>query len=74
MTKTFSLQTKKVGSSLSYDIHFWIGSQSSQDEQGAAAIYTIQLDDFLGSSPIQHREVQEHESDVFRGYFKQGVM
>ncbi|XP_062323282.1 advillin [Osmerus eperlanus] len=68
------LFTKKVGSSLSYDIHFWIGSQSSQDEQGAAAIYTIQLDDFLGSSPIQHREVQEHESDVFRGYFKQGVI
>lgn len=68
------LSTKKVGSSLSYDIHYWIGSESSQDEQGAAAVYTIQLDEFLGSSPVQHREVQNHESDAFRGYFKQGVI
>uniref|UniRef100_A0A8C8IIB1 HP domain-containing protein n=1 Tax=Oncorhynchus tshawytscha TaxID=74940 RepID=A0A8C8IIB1_ONCTS len=60
--------------SLSYDIHYWIGSQSSQDEQGAAAVYTIQLDEFLGSGPIQHREAQNHESDAFRGYFKQGVI
>uniref|UniRef100_A0A4W6FX20 Advillin n=1 Tax=Lates calcarifer TaxID=8187 RepID=A0A4W6FX20_LATCA len=61
-------------SSLSYDIHYWIGSQSSQDEQGAAAVYTIQLDEFLGSTPVQHREVQNHESDTFRGYFKQGII
>nr|XP_020500770.1 advillin-like [Labrus bergylta] len=68
------LSTQKVSNSLSYDIHYWIGSQSSQDEQGAAAIYTIQLDEFLGSSPVQHREVQNHESDEFRGYFKQGII
>ncbi|XP_068450101.1 advillin isoform X2 [Clinocottus analis] len=68
------LSTQKVSSSLCYDIHFWIGSQSSQDEQGAAAVYTIQLDEFLGSTPVQHREVQNHESDAFRGYFKQGVI
>ncbi|XP_037630867.1 advillin [Sebastes umbrosus] len=68
------LSTQKVSSSLCYDIHYWIGSQSSQDEQGAAAVYTIQLDEFLGSTPVQHREVQNHESDCFRGYFKQGVI
>ncbi|KAL2090564.1 hypothetical protein ACEWY4_012827 [Coilia grayii] len=68
------LHTHKVGSSLSYNIHYWIGSLSSQDEQGAAAVYTVQLDDFLGSSPVQHREVQNHESDTFRGYFKQGII
>uniref|UniRef100_A0A8K9Y239 HP domain-containing protein n=1 Tax=Oncorhynchus mykiss TaxID=8022 RepID=A0A8K9Y239_ONCMY len=68
------LSTQKVGSSLIYDIHYWIGSQSSQDEQGAAAVYTIQLDEFLGSGPVQHREVQNYESDAFRGYFKQGVI
>uniref|UniRef100_A0A8B9JMS6 Advillin n=1 Tax=Astyanax mexicanus TaxID=7994 RepID=A0A8B9JMS6_ASTMX len=66
--------TKKVGGSLSYDIHYWIGSESSQDEQGAAAVYTIQLDDFLGSAPVQHREVQHHESSSFCGYFKQGII
>lgn len=68
------LQTQKVSSSLCYDIHYWIGSQSSQDEQGAAAVYTIQLDEYLGSTPVQHREVQDHESDAFRGYFKNGIM
>ncbi|XP_042356291.1 advillin [Plectropomus leopardus] len=68
------LSTQKVSSSLSYDIHYWIGSQSTQDEQGAAAVYTIQLDEFLGCTPVQHREVQNHESDAFKGYFKQGVI
>ncbi|XP_026163850.1 advillin [Mastacembelus armatus] len=68
------LSTQKVKNSLCYDIHYWIGSESSQDEQGAAAVYTIQLDEFLGCTPIQHREVQNHESEAFRGYFKQGII
>uniref|UniRef100_A0A668TMF9 HP domain-containing protein n=1 Tax=Oreochromis aureus TaxID=47969 RepID=A0A668TMF9_OREAU len=68
------LFTQKVGNSLSYNIHYWIGSQSTQDEQGSAAIYTVQLDEFLGSSPVQYREVQDHESDTFKGYFKQGII
>ncbi|XP_027857550.1 advillin [Xiphophorus couchianus] len=68
------LFTQKLNSSVSYNIHFWIGSESSQDEQGAAAVYTIQLDDFLGSSPIQYREVQHNESDTFKGYFKSGII
>ncbi|XP_051026474.1 advillin [Acomys russatus] len=68
------LSTRRVGSLLSQNIHFWIGKDSSQDEQGCAAIYTTQLDDCLGGSPVQHREVQYHESDTFRGYFKQGII
>uniref|UniRef100_H0VKZ0 Advillin n=1 Tax=Cavia porcellus TaxID=10141 RepID=H0VKZ0_CAVPO len=68
------LSTRKVGNLLSQNIHFWIGKDSSQDEQSCAAIYTIQLDDYLGGSPVQHREVQYHESDTFRGYFKQGII
>ncbi|XP_013376424.1 PREDICTED: advillin [Chinchilla lanigera] len=68
------LSTRRVGSLLSQNIHFWIGKDSSQDEQSCAAIYTIQLDDYLGGSPVQHREVQDHESDTFRGYFKQGII
>ncbi|XP_077932316.1 advillin isoform X1 [Halichoerus grypus] len=68
------LSTRRVGSLLSQDIHFWIGKDSSQDEQTCAAIYTTQLDDYLGGSPVQHREVQYHESDTFHGYFKQGII
>ncbi|XP_036313974.1 advillin isoform X1 [Pipistrellus kuhlii] len=68
------LSTRRAGSLLSQDIHFWIGKDSSQDEQSCAAIYATQLDDYLGGSPVQHREVQYHESDTFRGYFKQGII
>ncbi|XP_045148173.1 advillin isoform X2 [Echinops telfairi] len=68
------LSTRRAGSLLSQDIHYWIGKESSQDEQSCAAIYTTQLDDYLGGSPVQHREVQDHESDTFRGYFKQGII
>lgn len=68
------LAIHKTGSTLSYDIHFWIGQASSQDEQGAAAIYTTQMDDFLKGKAVQHREVQGNESDTFRAYFKQGLV
>ncbi|NWT96149.1 VILI protein, partial [Urocynchramus pylzowi] len=68
------LSTRKSGSSFSYDIHYWLGKESSQDEQGAAAIYTTQMDDHLGSVAVQHREVQGHESETFRAYFKQGLI
>uniref|UniRef100_A0A7N5P6U2 Villin 1 n=1 Tax=Ailuropoda melanoleuca TaxID=9646 RepID=A0A7N5P6U2_AILME len=68
------LAIHKTGSSLSYDIHYWIGQASSQDEQGAAAIYTTQMDDFLKGRAVQHREVQGNESEAFRGYFKQGLV
>ncbi|KAM6070577.1 villin-1 [Chlamydotis macqueenii] len=68
------LSTRKTGSSFSYDIHYWLGKESSQDEQGAAAIYTTQMDDHLGTVAVQHREVQGHESETFRAYFKQGLI
>nr|XP_006643534.2 PREDICTED: advillin-like [Lepisosteus oculatus] len=68
------LSTQRCGTTVSYHAHYWIGSESTQDEQGAAAIYITQLDEFLGGRPVQHREVQGHESDTFRGYFKQGVI
>ncbi|XP_067843081.1 villin-1-like [Heptranchias perlo] len=66
--------TRKTGSSFAYNVHFWIGKDSSQDEQGAAAIYTTQLDDHLGGKAVQHREVQRYESEAFKGYFKKGFI
>ncbi|NXN33231.1 VILI protein, partial [Nycticryphes semicollaris] len=68
------LLTRKSGSSFSYNIHYWLGKDSSQDEQGAAAIYTTQMDDHLGTVAVQYREVQGHESETFRAYFKQGLI
>ncbi|XP_031564933.1 gelsolin-like protein 1 [Actinia tenebrosa] len=52
-----------------YDVHFWIGSNSSQDEYGTAAYKTVELDIYLGDKPVQHREVMGHESKLFKSYF-----
>ncbi|KAJ8349660.1 hypothetical protein SKAU_G00247900 [Synaphobranchus kaupii] len=68
------LYTHKIGKNFSYDIHYWLGRAASPEEQGAAAIYTDHLDEHLGGMAVQHREAQGHESDTFRGYFKQGII
>jgi len=57
------------GDELKYDVHFWIGKYSTQDEYGTAAYKTVELDTFLDDKPIQHREVQGHESQLFKTYF-----
>uniref|UniRef100_A0A8D2LHS8 Villin like n=1 Tax=Varanus komodoensis TaxID=61221 RepID=A0A8D2LHS8_VARKO len=64
----------KTRTGFSTDLHYWIGRDSSQDEQGAAAFYVTQLDDELGGNPVQHREVQGHESETFKSYFKNGII
>ncbi|XP_057306224.1 gelsolin-like protein 1 [Hydractinia symbiolongicarpus] len=57
------------GDELKYDVHFWIGKHSTQDEYGTAAYKTVELDTLLDDKPIQHREVQGHESKLFKSYF-----
>ncbi|XP_051923855.1 gelsolin-like isoform X2 [Hippocampus zosterae] len=61
------------GRPLQYRLHYWQGEECSQDEAGAAAILTVQMDDFLRGEPVQYREVQGHESTAFAGYFKSGL-
>ncbi|XP_045527103.1 gelsolin-like [Pieris brassicae] len=58
---------------LSWDIHYWIGSQATQDESGAAAILTVGLDDKFDGKAVQHREPMGQESQQFKGYFPTGI-
>ncbi|XP_055994493.1 gelsolin isoform X3 [Sorex fumeus] len=58
---------------LQYDLHYWLGNECTQDESGAAAIFTVQLDDYLNGRAVQHREVQGFESNTFLGYFKNNL-
>jgi gelsolin len=66
-------QDKANPNKLKRDIYFWLGHTTSQDEAGTAAYKTVELDDFLGGEPVQHREVQDHESEDFVALFPNGL-
>eukprot|EP00210_Caulerpa_lentillifera_P008831 g8427.t1 len=56
-----------------FHIHFWLGKDTTRDESTTAAYLAAALDELLGGTPIQYREIQGDESDVFLQLFKHGV-
>jgi advillin len=57
----------------SMDLFYWLGEKSSQDERGGVAYKAVELDDMLGGKPVQHREVQGHESPLMQSLFPDGI-
>ncbi|KAI5427888.1 hypothetical protein KIW84_033063 [Lathyrus oleraceus] len=51
------LQTSQgKGGAYFYDLHFWIGKDTSQDEAGTTAIKAVELDIALGGRAVQQRD------------------
>jgi len=67
------LQTTKENDKLVWDIYFWIGSESTQDEYGVVSYKANELDKLLGDAPIQHREIEGNESPEFSELFNGNI-
>ena len=71
LSTTLDPESAKLGGEkLLWDIHFWLGENTSLDEQGTAAYKTVELDDLMGGAPVQHRECMNYESEAFTALFE----
>lgn len=64
------LYTYKSGNKEEAIIYFWLGKDSSIDEQGSAAVLAKELDDSMGGKPVQIRVTQGKEPSHFCQLFK----
>lgn len=67
------LKIVKDDDNCDFNIHFWLGTNTSIDEMGTAAYKTVELDNYLHGKATQYREIQSFESSLFRSYFPHGI-
>lgn len=58
---------------LTHTIYFYLGTETTLDEQGTAAYKTVELDDYFDDEPTQVRVVMEEETDDFTALFDGGI-
>ncbi|RTG89131.1 gelsolin [Schistosoma bovis] len=63
------LNVYSKGRGLGYDVHSWVGSKSTPEEYTTAVYKTVELDAVLDNQAVQHREVEQYESCLFKSYF-----
>lgn len=51
----------------------WIGSESTVDKKAIAAIRAVELNAYVENKGVQHREEENQESELFLGYFPEGI-
>ncbi|GMH43531.1 hypothetical protein BSKO_11453 [Bryopsis sp. KO-2023] len=67
------LNTFERSNQKKYNLHFWLGKDTSKDESGTAAVLSSLLDEKLGGMAVQYRELQGKETDLFLQVFPRGV-
>ena len=56
-------------SDLEWNVHYWLGRKSSEDQKNLVTVKAVELDNHLKEMPVQYREVQYHESEEFKSLF-----
>ena len=54
-------------------VHVWVGGRSTRDDYGTAMCMAVELEEELGGSAVQYREVESNESALFCSYFPHGL-
>ena len=56
-----------------YDIHYWEGVDSTADETGSAAAFSVQLSDRFSKPSRHHLELMNEETQLFMSRFPDGI-